>query len=582
MSGPENVPVIRAAGYTRVSTTRQALEGLSLDAQRQRVEEYAAAQKWELVEIYEERGVSGRKADRPQLTRLLADRARFDRLIVPKLDRLGRSAPAVYATIGKLREAGITLVSLNPAIDASTREGRFLLNSLIGIAEMESDLNSERVKETAEARVARGRDYGSRRPLYGYERGDDRILVPIPAQAVVVQRVFAEFLAGRAQREIERGLRDDGVPASAGGPWKPGTVSKMLRHVGYVGQVRGPSGEIYPGDHDAIIDSEAFARVQALLAANRRSGIRRATKSGHLLRGRMLTCGHCGAVMQARTERGRGFYVCATRKGLGGPSACPMPRVSREVVEEPLLAFFRDSILNLDQTRQQIEQAIARKVEETRTLRQQAEHEAARAEERLARVRRDYQDKRITPEDWAEQRDELTGERDAARAEANRLTGREAEAAAEVEQLGQEEQLLALLHDLRVNIIESVRDSEDSGGGEAVRAALSRLFERFVIGRVDEPWTVGDVGTPGVPSFVGGGHMIVPVPRPDAISGVAPAVVRLADGTLAEIDFPALRTTALPLADIVAFTSQKTTRPPRRTIRSSSYPPAQTFRARIR
>src|SRR5262245_54669085 len=174
---------IRAAGYTRVSTGRQAEKGLSLDEQRRRIEEFAAKEGWALTVIYEERGVSGRKTDRPALSRMLAERSHFERLIVPKLDRLGRSTADVYDTIRQLNEAKIRLVSLDPQIDTATKEGKLMLALLLGVAEMESDLNSERVRDTAEARVARGRDYGSRRPPYGYRRGDDGILTPMPGQS---------------------------------------------------------------------------------------------------------------------------------------------------------------------------------------------------------------------------------------------------------------------------------------------------------------------------------------------------------------------------------------------------------------
>jgi site-specific DNA recombinase len=399
---PSN-PSIRAAGYTRVSTGRQAEKGLSLDEQRRRIEEFASNEGWELAHVYEERGVSGRKADRPALNQMLRERSRFDRLIVPKLDRLGRSASSVYDTIRQLNEAGIRLVSLDPAIDTTTREGRFLLNALVGIAEMESDLNSERVRDTAEARVARGRDYGSRRPPYGYCRGGDGILIPIPKQAAVVKRIFAEFLAGRGQREIERSLIEDGIPPSAGGIWRPGTVSQMLRQVIYSGRVKAPSGAIYDGLHDGVIEIEAFERAQALLAANRSSGVRRQTASGHLLRGRMAICAHCGRTIQARTERGRGFYLCGTRKAWGA-HACPMSRISRDLIDGAILGYFESAVLDLEATRLQIEEAIDRKLGETRTLREHAEAEAARAEERLARVRRDYQDGKLDADDWAEQK----------------------------------------------------------------------------------------------------------------------------------------------------------------------------------
>src|SRR4051794_19636618 len=107
---------VRAAGYTRVSTGRQAKEGVSLEEQRRRIEKHASAEGWELVEVYEAPGISGRKTERRGLSRMLAERDRFDRLIVARLDRLGRSAADVFETIHLLREAEISLISIDPQI----------------------------------------------------------------------------------------------------------------------------------------------------------------------------------------------------------------------------------------------------------------------------------------------------------------------------------------------------------------------------------------------------------------------------------------------------------------------------------
>src|SRR5687767_11661490 len=81
----------RAAGYIRVSTERQATEGLSLPEQERRIRAYADAQGWELVEVYTDAGISGKRDERPALRRLLGELDGIDRLIIPKLDRLGRS-----------------------------------------------------------------------------------------------------------------------------------------------------------------------------------------------------------------------------------------------------------------------------------------------------------------------------------------------------------------------------------------------------------------------------------------------------------------------------------------------------------
>jgi site-specific DNA recombinase len=566
---------VRAAAYIRVSTRRQANDGLSLAEQRRRVEAYAAQQGWDLIAIYEERGVSGRKAHRTALERMLRDRNLFDVLIVPKLDRLGRSAPHVYATIRDLSDACIHLISLEPILDTRTKEGRFLLNALIGIAEMESDLNSERVRETAEARVARGRDWGSRRPRYGFRRGDDGVLAPLPEQAVVVRRAFAEFVAGKPQREIERGFIADGIRGSAGGLWRPGKLSKMLRAVEYIGKVRGPSGEIYQGLHEAIVDEETFNRAQQLLVANRRSSVRRRTVTGHLLRGSLGKCAHCGRTLQARTEKGLGRYICDTSKTWGA-AACPMPVVPQELLDGALLDYFASAVIDLEATKVELDRALNSRAEEFAALRSRAENEAVRTQARLARIRRHYQDGRLEPEDWNEQRAQLTAELDAANAEAERLTAQETEAIEEAHDLELKTDLMSALHELRVAIVDSVRGAS---GIDAVRAVFVRIFERFVVGRADLPW----VDEPEAPHSVvaGAGFIIVPVPRPEFVVTVLSSV-SMPDGSAVQAELPSIARSALSVADFVAFCSQKTSLRPRRRTMSSSLRPARAFAANTR
>jgi DNA invertase Pin-like site-specific DNA recombinase len=116
----------RAAGYIRVSTERQATEGLSLGEQERRIRAYAEAHGWELVEVFADRGISGRRDDRPALKRLLAELHRIDRLIIPKLDRLGRSNRHLLDVFDQLEAADVQLVSVSEAIDTSTPIGKLL------------------------------------------------------------------------------------------------------------------------------------------------------------------------------------------------------------------------------------------------------------------------------------------------------------------------------------------------------------------------------------------------------------------------------------------------------------------------
>ncbi len=94
---------MRCALYLRVSTLDQ-----NVDLQRDALRDYAKARGLELVEEYVDEGISGAKAKRPALDRLLADahRRRFDAVLVWKLDRLGRSLSHLIRVVEELAGCG--------------------------------------------------------------------------------------------------------------------------------------------------------------------------------------------------------------------------------------------------------------------------------------------------------------------------------------------------------------------------------------------------------------------------------------------------------------------------------------------
>jgi site-specific DNA recombinase len=215
----------RAAAYVRVSTGRQADEGLSLDAQVEVCRAYVAAQGWELVDVYVERGVSGRKVERPELDRLLGALDGLDRVVIPRLDRLGRSAADLFAIFGAFEQAGVGLASIADGFDTATPAGRLLRTVLSAVAELESDNISERVKAVSVNRVREGKPHG--RPPLGYEDRDGRRVV-VPAEAEVVRRIFAAFDSGTPQLRIAQALDRDAMPTKRGGRWTQSHVQKVL------------------------------------------------------------------------------------------------------------------------------------------------------------------------------------------------------------------------------------------------------------------------------------------------------------------------------------------------------------------
>jgi DNA invertase Pin-like site-specific DNA recombinase len=147
-----------------VSISDQKVD-LQLDALR----EYAARRGAEIIEEYIDAAVSGARAKRPALDRLMADarRRRFDGVVIWKLDRLARSVHHLTAVAKEFEALGIDLVVTTQAIDTSTPNGRFLFHTLAAVAELERDLIRERVCAGMQAAKRRGKHVGRRHALRG-------------------------------------------------------------------------------------------------------------------------------------------------------------------------------------------------------------------------------------------------------------------------------------------------------------------------------------------------------------------------------------------------------------------------------
>jgi DNA invertase Pin-like site-specific DNA recombinase len=145
--------------YVRVSSKRQDLASQLPD-----VERWAAAQN-EPVQLYRDK-FTGKSMDRPGWSKLQAaiDRGEVSRVVVWRLDRLGRTAKGLTALFADLQERKIGLVSLKDGIDLSTAAGRMLAHVLASIAQFETELRAERVRAGQAAAKANGKSIGGRRP----------------------------------------------------------------------------------------------------------------------------------------------------------------------------------------------------------------------------------------------------------------------------------------------------------------------------------------------------------------------------------------------------------------------------------
>ena len=149
---------MRVALYARCSTADQTVD-LQLDGLR----DYAKARDFTVIAEYVDEAVSGAKARRPALDRLLADAhsRQFDAVVVWKLDRLGRSLSHLIRLVEQLASLGVDLVSLGDAgLDTTGPSGRLVFHIIGAVAEFERSLIVERVRAGMASAKKRGKRIG--------------------------------------------------------------------------------------------------------------------------------------------------------------------------------------------------------------------------------------------------------------------------------------------------------------------------------------------------------------------------------------------------------------------------------------
>lgn len=478
----------------------------------------AAERGFDVVDEFHDEAKSAYHGDRgPGLAKAMTECERLSAengscaLIVQRSDRLARGdakqARHLVEVVTWALRHDVHLFSVqDPSAfpDYADPNMKLLLGALSGMAgNQESEKKSQSVKKGMRRRAERG-DWVGGHPPYGYEHRDcppetgkpTGPLVEASAQAGVVRRVFAEYASGRGQRAIVRALNDDGIPSATGGAWQQSAITRMVSNVAYIGKLLakdddGKRTRVLDGAHPAIVDDELWARVQTVRAGgSRRKGGRHADGAHLLVRG-ILRCS-CGSAMLPRKARPgveRERYVCRGRIERGS-EFCSQPSIRRESIDGPLLETLLDSYIDLDATRQRIEERASSALTAAREVLEQTDRDAASADAKMARVRGHYQEGKLDVDDWTEQRAQLMAERDAASEAAQR-------ARAHVQQIEQgrvpgdaEQELLDHLAALKRAVGEGVGTAPDL---HALRNTIGDLFESIQLVRTGEwPQDVGE------------------------------------------------------------------------------------------
>jgi DNA invertase Pin-like site-specific DNA recombinase len=220
----------RVVGYIRVSTEKQADHGVSLDAQREKLEAYAKLYDLELIDIIVDADASAKTLNRPRLQRALhmLTTRKADALLVTKLDRLTRSVKELGILIEKYFNRH-TLMSVSDQIDTSTAAGRLILNVLMSLAQWAREAIGERTKEALQHKKRNGEKLGGECP-YGYTVVAGKLVEDAAEQAMltVIRRYRAEGLSLRA---ITTELTRQGYRTRKGTAFQITQIVRLLREV---------------------------------------------------------------------------------------------------------------------------------------------------------------------------------------------------------------------------------------------------------------------------------------------------------------------------------------------------------------
>jgi site-specific DNA recombinase len=497
-----------AVGYVRVSTDDQE-RGVSLQGQTDAIEKRAAADGAALDRVHQD-VMSGGRDDRPDYQAMLADAAAgtFDVLYVWKFDRLGRDAEELLRARRMLEAGGVAIVSVT--------EGEAESTLIYGVRALVAQEEREKISERTSMGLATIAATEGRQPCGAPPLGYRAVYRDVPGkkkparfwevdetEVEIVRRIFSDYLADVGTNTIARRLNEDGVRTRRGAMFSARVVIDTLSNPVYIGLVRFKDQQ-FRGEHDGIIDAGTWQQTQERREARRATpgnGRGRSPRGPHLFTKGLLRCGACGSAMSARTNtNGWTYYRCTRRHTYGD---CSTPAISRERIDEQVLAAFEEILLDSEGTLDGLRAEGQRQVAKARAIAADSERQALAIEESRERVERDYLSGELGAANWERLSEKLENQHAAAVAERERHRAHAETLAAEVAAIDADAELRRRLVELREAVAGRISDAAETVG--AVRVALSATFERVVLHHRD------------------GQVYLMPYLRPEAIRPLTPA-----------------------------------------------------------
>lgn len=272
--------------YIRVSTDAQFEEGYSVDAQKEKLEQFCKLRDITEYQFFIDGGWSGSNIDRPEMKRLIANilAGQVSSVVVYKLDRLSRSQKdTIYLLEDIFIPNNCNFISLNENFDTTTPYGKAMIGILSVFAQLERENIRERTRMGMYERVKAGLWMGGGRVPFGYDYVPEKnILVP-NEHADDVRQIFDLYIKGYSAGKL----------ASMFDVANDTHIMHIIERPVYKGLIL-YNGELIQGQHEAIIDEDTWNKAQI---ARERRRVTKTNTTTYLLSG-LVVCGICGAKLR--------------------------------------------------------------------------------------------------------------------------------------------------------------------------------------------------------------------------------------------------------------------------------------------
>ena len=326
---------------------------------------------WQMAGIYADEGITGTSAKkRPNFMRMIEDcrKNKIDIIVTKSVSRFSRNNLDCLLYVRELKERGISIIFEKEGLDTLQVSSELLITLFSGLSQAESESISMNVKIGKRQSLKNGNVPFSYKSFLGYRAGKDGRPEIDEEQAVVVRRIFTEYLSGKSLLDIAKGLTADGILTARGKTqWSSTRVLSILTNEKYKGDAllqktyiadciskksKKNNGELpmyyVENNHPAIIERTVFDRVQEEVA--RRKSKRKVKQIGTKTQlgkysskyalSEILYCGNCGTPYRRCTWTKKGkkkiVWRCISRLDYGTKYCRDSPSIEESVLHNAI------------------------------------------------------------------------------------------------------------------------------------------------------------------------------------------------------------------------------------------------------